>query len=152
MPIGSPRPNTGLTLGAAQAPARESSSPRRRIVLVDDNPQGRNALARLLQLSGFDVTSLGEGSSAMRLLEEQPPPDALLTDLTLPDVDGSVIIKRANQLTPRPLVVLITGWSAEDRPDAAGLDVDHLYLKPIDATKLVAMLRQAFSQPRAQGS
>src|SRR4051812_6955920 len=84
--------------------------PRRRLLLVDDNAEGRRALARLLEIYGYDVTSAADGTSALLALGQMPHPDVVLTDLLLPDLDGREIARRAHALVPKPLVVMITGW------------------------------------------
>ena len=50
------------------------SRPRRRLLLVDDNAEGRRALARLLELYGFEVTAVGDGASALAALRSGPAP------------------------------------------------------------------------------
>lgn len=118
--------------------------PAHRLLVVDDSPEGRQSLARLLELYGFRVESVGTGAEALAILAQAPPPDVVLTDLFLPDLDGRDIARAANLLQPRPIVGLITGWSfADEDPTLSDLGVDWLFLKPIDTRSLVEALRQA---------
>jgi len=116
----------------------------RKILLVDDSADGRRALARFLEHKGFAVTSVGDGSSALEALASEPPPDFLLTDLQLPDIDGLEIVARARKLSPRPRVALITGWSLDADPNNPGRwDVDWIFLKPLDVHGLLSILEDA---------
>lgn len=117
-----------------------TGSPRPRILLVEDNEAAGQGLARLLEASGYEVTSVITGERALRSLAEAPP-DFLLTDLQLPDIDGRELALHARQLSPPPHIVLITGWDVEDDPTAfASWGVDRLLIKPLDVTSLLATL------------
>lgn len=118
-----------------------------RLLIVDDSPEGRSSLARLLELHGFHVTTAADGSSALEALRATPPPQAVLTDLMLPDLDGRDVVRAALALQPRPFVGLITGWSlAEGDPELQRLPIDQIFLKPLDIRGLLAALRQALDE------
>ena len=116
---------------------------KRRLLLVDDNAEGRRALARLLELYGFEVTAVADGASALAALGDSPPPDVVLTDLILPDIDGREIARIARDLVPTPAVVMITGWDfGSDLIDHPGPGVDLVFLKPLNVGDLVAKLNE----------
>ena len=116
---------------------------KRRLLLVDDNSEGRRALARLLELYGFEVTSAADGATAIEAMRSTPPPDVVLTDLILPDIDGREIAKLARGLAPAPAVVMITGWDfGSDLRDEPGPEVDLVFLKPLNVGELVAKLNE----------
>ncbi len=118
--------------------------PAHRLLVVDDSTEGRQSLARLLELYGFRVESAATGTEALAILAQDPPPDVVLTDLLLPDLDGREVARVAGTLQPRPIIGLITGWSfADEDPSLTDLGVDWLFLKPIDTRSLVESLRQA---------
>ncbi|MDB5350214.1 MAG: response regulator with CheY-like receiver domain and winged-helix DNA-binding domain [Planctomycetota bacterium] len=118
--------------------------PRRRLLLVDDNAEGRRALARLLEFYDFDVTSVPDGASALQILRQSPPPEFILTDLLLPDIDGREIARQAQKLVPKPIIVMITGWDfGSEIPDRAESGIDHVFLKPLDMADLVSTLTKA---------
>ena len=120
----------------------QPNRPRRRLLLVDDNAEGRRALARLLEFYHFDVTTAADGASALQALHQSPPPEVVLTDLLLPDIDGREIARQANTISPKPTVVMITGWDfGSDPPDQATWGVDHVFLKPLNVADLVAKLK-----------
>jgi len=121
---------------------------RPRILLVDDHPEGRIAVARLLEARGFAVTEVEDGASAFASLSDGPPPDYLLTDLRLPDYDGREVIAVARRLSPAPRIALMTGWDVEpDEKDRLG--IDWVFLKPLDIGQIAAKFREAPPRPVA---
>ena len=122
---------------------KSTTRPLKRLLLVDDNAEGRRALARLLELYGYDVTAVGDGAAAVEALRTYPPPDIVLTDLFLPDADGRDIARQARSLSPSPTVVLITGWDFEGEgmtSQAAGVDL--MFLKPLNVGELVSKVNE----------
>ena len=123
----------------------------RRILLVDDSPEGRGALSRLLTLTGFDVLAVPDGTSAVLTLRDGLAPDVVLTDLLLPDIDGRQVAWHARRLAPLACVVLITGWDVDlSDPHPEGGDAfDRVFLTPLDTRELVTYLREC--QPAGAG-
>jgi CheY-like chemotaxis protein len=116
------------------------------VLLVDDNADGTRALARVLTLMSYDVTAVMDGTTALDHLERNPPPEFLLIDLRLPDIDGREVARFAAQLVPRPYVILVTGWDREeDLDDTARWGIDHLFLKPVLVDVLLAKLNEVNS-------
>jgi DNA-binding response OmpR family regulator len=122
--------------------SEEAGAARRgRILLVEDNEAANKGLARLLEASGFEVTTVLDGESALRALATSPPPDILLTDMQLPDLDGRELALRARQLEPPPRIVLITGWDLEPLPSLrAAWGIDWVLTKPLDMSTLLDTL------------
>ncbi len=112
-----------------------------RVLLVDDHDVGRRSLARLLVAMGYDVTSVGDGASALEALQVGPDFDYLLTDVRLPDLDGREIVQIAQKHKPRPMIALITGWDI-DRDECDRLGVDWLFLKPVNIQELISKLQK----------
>lgn len=121
----------------------------RRILLVEDNEAANKGLARLLQAQGFAVTAVQDGASALAAFASAEPPDFVLTDLQLPDIDGREVALHARALDPRPRVMLITGWDVESElGDPAVSGIDCVLPKPVDFRDLLARLTQP---PRGPG-
>jgi CheY-like chemotaxis protein len=134
------RRETGPTMSTADPGPRPSPRPRR-ILLVDDSLEGREALTRLLTLRGFEVFAVADGTSALEALRTGPPPDIVLTDLLLPDIDGRQVGWHARQLVPSARVVLITGWDVDlPAPEPQHGGFDRIFLKPIDTRELMSYL------------
>jgi two-component system, OmpR family, response regulator len=113
-----------------------------RVLVVDDNPDVTESLARLLGVWGFDARVAGDGDGALELVGSYRP-GAILLDLELPGTDGLEVARRLRErhVKPRPLVVCMSGWSGEDvrwRCLEAGCDL-HL-VKPTDPETLRRLL------------
>jgi CheY-like chemotaxis protein len=116
---------------------------RPRVLLVDDNVEGRRALERILEIQGFDATAVADGAAAREALRQGPPFDVVLTDLILPDTDGREVAREARAACPGAFIALITGWSFEaDLRDIASHGIDQVYFKPLDVSELVQILRR----------
>jgi CheY-like chemotaxis protein len=122
---------------AHASPARPSGGPRH-VLLVDDNQDARESLARLLELSGHRVRSAKDGAEGVRLAAEERP-DVALVDVGLPDISGYEVAARlrAQPGGARILLAAITGYGRDQDRDAAlkaGFDA-HL-TKPVEIAEL----------------
>ncbi|MHC5539528.1 response regulator [Singulisphaera rosea] len=123
-------------------PGESLTANRPRILLVEDNDAASKGLSRILAVMGYDVTVVTDGTSALESLRSAPPPDFLLTDLRLPDLDGREVARFASQLVPRPRVALITGWDMDTTvQDRKSWGINWVLLKPLDISELMAKLR-----------
>ena len=114
-----------------------------RILLVEDNDMACRGLARLLEAWGFQVTVKHDGTSALRALDSDPPPDFVLTDLSLPDLDGREVALHAHGLQPTPRIALITGWDLDcDLVNYQSWGIDWVFPKPLDTKSLINRLRE----------
>jgi two-component system, sensor histidine kinase len=118
----------------------------RRVLLVEDNPDGREMLRILLQAWGHRVEVAPDGLEGIRLALSWKP-DAALLDIGLPGVDGYEVARQLRDtLGERIFLIALTAYgTAEDRRRAreAGFDV-HM-TKPADLTTLAALLRRGVS-------
>ncbi|MBV8606317.1 MAG: response regulator [Singulisphaera sp.] len=113
-----------------------------RVLLVEDAPILRYAFGRLLRLHGFEVMEANNGREALACLSKFRP-QLIVTDLTMPVMDGVVLIERlrADPETADVPVVAITAEAteqAEQRARRAG--VDDFLAKPIDFNTLLDRL------------
>ena len=90
-----------------------------RILLVDDHPLTRSALAALLQQHGFEVA--GEASDGQEAIERAAElrPDLVLLDLSMPGVDGLTALPRLREAAPECEVVVLTASGTEENLLAA---------------------------------
>lgn len=122
-----------------------------RVLVVDDSPEGRSALSRVLELQGFQVHSVASGGEALKALQSAEPPRVLITDLVLPDLDGREVARATATLSPRPWVVLTTGWGFEaDAAELARDNIDLLMPKPLDIRQLCLRLDQVIARDAAE--
>src|SRR5579859_117312 len=104
------------------------------IVLIEDNPQTARMAGRLLRDRSHDVRSFLTGEEGLLALFDNPP-DLLLIDLGLPDIDGQTVIALIRQqpnLAQMP-VIAFTAWSPDvARNMAKAYGCDGVIAKPID--------------------
>jgi DNA-binding response OmpR family regulator len=110
------------------------------VLVVEDDPAIRSGLVRALTDRGHAVTSVGSGMAALQAVVDEPP-EIVLLDLGLPDVDGQQVLTMLRAVSAVPVVVV----SARDR-DAdvvAALDAgaDDYVVKPVGAQQLDARVR-----------
>ncbi len=83
-----------------------------RVLIADDHPLTREALAGLLTANGFEVVALAEGGAEAIVLAGEFRPDLVVLDLTMPDVDGLTALPKVREAAPETAVVVLT--AAED--------------------------------------
>lgn len=127
---------------AASNPAPTSTATKKRILVVDDNRDSANTLAMLLKISGYETQTAGDGASAIESTADFKP-EVILLDIGLPDMSGYDVCKQLRQQTldPRPKIVAVTGWSADDVQDRGGEDCfDGHLAKPVDFKTLQGLI------------
>lgn len=125
----------------ADAPATVSSSAMR-VLLVEDEAIVRKSLVRQLKHFGLDVLAVGSGAEALVAVEVQVP-DLVLSDLTMPGMDGLALARRLRERYPALRMVIMSGNVPEElQPELAALDLARLD-KPFGEQELRAVLGPA---------
>jgi len=115
------------------------------VLVVDDQPEVRRVLSRLLRAEGMDVVEAADGNEALATFASAAP-DLVLLDAVMPGCDGYEVCRRLKQnprtaLTP---VVMVTGFdSVEDRVRGAEVGADGYFAKPIVPAELRGRVRSA---------
>jgi two-component system response regulator MprA len=118
-------------------------------MVVDDEPGVRAALERALRIERYDVRLAGDGTEALALLAERSP-DAIVLDVSMPDVDGLEVCRRLRAAGDRTPVLMLTARDAVDGR-VAGLDAgaDDYLVKPFALKELQARLRALLRRTEA---
>jgi two-component system KDP operon response regulator KdpE len=113
-----------------------------RILLVDDEVAIQRALAPLLRSRGYDVDVAGTGANALRMAE-QLPPDLVVLDLGLPDIEGTKVCQSLRAGSSMPIIVLSARGSDADKVSTLDMGADDYVTKPFSPEELLARIRVA---------
>jgi two-component system KDP operon response regulator KdpE len=113
-----------------------------RILVVDDEPQIRRALAVNLRARGYDVDLAASGEEGLRSASAHHP-DLVLLDLGLPGIDGSDVVRGLRGWTEVPIIVLSVRDTEAEKVAALDAGADDYVTKPFGMDELLARLRAA---------
>jgi two-component system KDP operon response regulator KdpE len=113
-----------------------------RVLVVDDEPQIRRALAINLRARGYDVELAEDGRAALDLAARCHP-DVVVLDLGLPELDGVDVIKGLRGWSRVPIIVLSVRDAEGDKVAALDAGADDYVTKPFGMDELLARLRAA---------
>jgi len=113
-----------------------------RVLVVDDEPQIRRALATNLRARGYDVDLAATGEDALRLAAERHP-DVVILDIGLPGIDGIEVVRGLRGWSSVPIIMLSVREGEGDKVDALDAGADDYLTKPFGMNELLARLRAA---------
>lgn len=111
-----------------------------RILVVDDDPQILRALRINLRVRSYDVDVAADGAAALRSAVDNPP-DLVVLDLGLPDMDGADVIRGLRGWTAVPIIVLSGRVGGQDKVAALDAGADDYVTKPFGVDELLARIR-----------
>lgn len=122
--------------------ASPPSERRPRLLLADDEVTLRESLAQVLREEGMDVTTVGDGRSAVSELERQEF-DLLVSDIKMPGIDGLELLRRVHESSPNLGVILITAFgTVESAVEAMRLGAADYIVKPLLFDDLLVKVRR----------
>ena len=114
-----------------------------RLLLCDDSPVERLALAHYLRREGYRVDEAGDGESALAQLKSRQV-DLLLLDLEMPEVDGIDVLNYVREHRKSLPVILLSGLSPDEIQEKMGSlrqpVLPPLFIKPVDPTQLIEVV------------
>ena len=113
-----------------------------RILLVDDDVSIQRTVAPLLRARGYHVDVAGTGHGAIAALGDAPP-DLIVLDLGLPDLDGVEVCRRMRQQSRAPIVILSARSGEAEKVAALDIGADDYVTKPFGPEELLARIRVA---------
>jgi two-component system KDP operon response regulator KdpE len=113
---------------------------RPRILVVDDEPQMHRFLGPALGAAGYEALRADTGTQALAEIARRPP-DAVVLDLGLPDIDGQEVLKRAREFYQGPIVILSARDREIEKIEALDSGADDYVEKPFRVGELLARLR-----------
>jgi two-component system, OmpR family, KDP operon response regulator KdpE len=113
-----------------------------RVLVVDDEPQILRALRINLRVRHYDVDTAATGAEALTAAGRHPP-DLVLLDLGLPDLEGVEVIEGLRGWTEAPIIVLSGRADSTDKVEALDAGADDYVTKPFGMEELLARMRAA---------
>lgn len=114
----------------------------RKILVVDDDYEVRSAIDQALQAEGALTQVCGDGNSAVRICEVDPP-DLVVLDMMLPKRSGFLVLEKIKRIDNPPSVVMVTANEGRRHKQyAEDLGVDGYILKPVRLERLIGMAQE----------
>ena len=140
---GDPRPGPG-------GPGPEGAQRPSGILIVEDEPELVRALRINLRARHYDVQTAATGREALAVAASHPP-DAIILDLGLPDIDGTEVIVALREWYHAPIIVLSGRSSPGDKIGALDVGADDYVTKPFAMAELLARLRAVLRRDDGEG-
>ena len=114
----------------------------KRILYIEDNPENRLLMRRVLMAEGYIVEEASDGNSGLQKASESPP-DLILMDINLPEIDGYEVTARLKQLPNMagvPIIAVTANVMKGDREKTLAAGCDGYIQKPIDIDLLPSQI------------
>lgn len=118
------------------------------VLIVDDEPQIRRALATNLKARDFEIDEASSGEEALRLAAERHP-DLIILDIGLPGIDGIEVVHGIRGWSDVPIIMLSVRQDESDKVQALDAGADDYLTKPFGMNELLARMRAALRRSRA---
>jgi len=113
---------------------------RRRILVVDDEPQITRVLRTSLSSQNYDVRVANDGETALEIMKDWTP-DLVITDLSMPNMDGLDLCRRLRASMQIPIIVLSVRGEERTKVQALDAGADDYVTKPFGIEELLARVR-----------
>ncbi len=141
LPVSTRAPSMPTALaGTETMPVSGTMRPFARILLTEDDPLVRETLIGELEAAGCWVLAAGDGPSALALLDAGATVDLLVSDLSMPGIDGVTLISEVQKRRPSLPAILLTGYATEAAGLAMSSAVDGVFSllrKPVSGAELI---------------
>lgn len=118
-----------------------------RILIIDDEPQVRTMLRKILEYEGYEVVDAKDGKDGLNLFRNRPI-DLVITDLIMPEKDGLQTIKELRQIVPGIRIIAISGGGRFDPRDflkvAKTFGAHRAFSKPVENNRLLRAIAELF--------
>src|SRR6058998_2934819 len=114
----------------------------RRILVVDDEPQITRVLRTSLSSQGYDLRVANDGETALEIAKDWTP-DLVITDLSMPNMDGLELCRRLRVKSKAPIIVLSVKGEERTKVEALDCGADDYVTKPFGIDELLARVRAA---------
>ncbi len=130
------------------SPETEMRLRDKKVLIVDDDPEVMASIDQAMQSEGALTQTCGDGNTAVRICEADPP-DLVVLDMMLPKRSGFLVLEKIKQLPQAPRVIMVTANEGKRHQQyAENLGVDGYLLKPVRLERLIA-IAQDLLEPKA---
>jgi DNA-binding NtrC family response regulator len=117
-----------------------------RILVVDDEEQMRDLLAKVLERKGYQVAVCGDGAEALSVLEREPA-DLVVTDVRMPGLTGMEALRAIKELNPEIVVIIMTAFGSIDQAVQAVKEGAYDYInKPFKIEEMLLTIDKALAE------
>ncbi|MDD5190030.1 MAG: response regulator transcription factor [Dehalococcoidales bacterium] len=113
---------------------------KRKILVVDDEPNIVRYLRMVLKDNGYDIVTATDGADAMEKLEKEMP-DLIILDIIMPGLDGFEVCHRIRQWSPVPIIMVSAKAKEEDKTRCLDMGADDYITKPFGTAELVSRVK-----------
>jgi len=126
---------------------------KKRILVVDDEPQITRVLRTSLTGNGFEVRTADDGHAGLRAAREWQP-DLVITDISMPNMNGIELCRQLRAESALPIIVLSVKGEEKTKVEALDAGADDYVTKPVGMDELLARVRRILSrtQPTADSA
>ena len=125
-----------------------SANPPPRILVIEDEPAVQRFLRATLSTQGYVVSEAALGADGLRLAAAAPP-DLVVLDLGLPDMEGTEVTRRLREWTAVPIIVVSARGREQEKAVALDAGADDYLTKPFGVAELLARVRVALRHAAA---
>jgi len=118
------------------------------ILVVDDEPQITRVLKTTLASHGYSIRTAHDGDEAVQLMKDWPP-DLVITDLRMPNMDGLALCRHVRAKSEVPIIVLSVRGEERSKVEALDAGADDYVTKPFSVDELLARVRAALRRASA---
>jgi CheY-like chemotaxis protein len=126
-----------------------------RILVVEDESVIRNDIAQTLRIAGYDVAEAADGTEAVKLLDNEHF-DVVVTDFSMPRLDGIRLAERIHRKTPDTLVIFASAYISMESAKGLLAGIAEVLPKPIESEVLLSTIKrfqeQRYPLPRHPGN
>lgn len=116
------------------------------ICIVDDEPAILNTLSSILEEEGYHITLAKTGEEALKVIQQEPP-DVVILEVWIPDLDGLEVLKRVRAQFPNIMVIMMSGHgSVETAVKATKLGAYDYLEKPLDPERVITVVANAIRE------
>ncbi|MBH04931.1 MAG: two-component system response regulator [Phycisphaeraceae bacterium] len=114
----------------------------KKVLIVDDDQEVLSAIDQALQAEGALTQTCGDGNSAVRICQNDPP-DLVVLDMMLPKRSGFLVLEKIKKISEAPVVFMVTANEGKRHQEyAENLGVDAYMLKPVRLERLITLAQE----------